>query len=126
MFPGGVKLTLNNWRGAIPTAIGDRDVQVIQGAMTDSRFPVKLYFDDESGLLVRQVRYTETPIGRNSWQIDYDNYRDVGGVKVPLRWTILWQSGQATVELTDVQPNVPVDASRFAKPSPSAPPPARR
>jgi hypothetical protein len=83
---------------------------------------VKLYFDDESGLLLRQVRYTETPIGRNSWQIDYDDYRSVGnsGTKMPFKWRVLWQSGDSTVELTDVQPNVAVDAARFARPA--APP----
>jgi hypothetical protein len=121
-FPAQLKQALSNWRGAIPATLGDHDVQVIEGIAED-RLPVKLYFDDESGLLLRQVRYTETPIGRNSWQIDYDDYRDVGGVKMPFRWTVLWQSGQATVELTEVQPNVAIDAARFARPT--APPRAR-
>ena len=101
--------------------MGDHDVQVIEG-LTESGLPVKLYFDDESGLLLRQVRYTETPIGRNSWQIDYDDYRSVGtsGVKMALKWRVLWQSGDSTMELTDVQPNATVDAARFARPA--APP----
>jgi hypothetical protein len=120
-FPAGVKQALTNWRGAIPATLGDRDVQVIQGSSAGG-FPVKLYFDEDSGLLLRQVRYTETPIGRNSWQIDYDDYRAVAGVKMPFQWTVLWQSGQATFELTDVQPNVPVDASTFVRPAPPAPP----
>jgi len=76
-----------------------------------------LYFDAASGLLLRQVRYTETPIGRNTWQIDYADYRDVAGVKMPFRWTVLWASGQSVVELTELQPNVPVDAARFARPN---------
>ena len=122
LFPGQLKQALSNWRGAIPATLGDHDLQVIQGNSA-SGLPVKLYFDDESGLLLRQVRYTETPIGRNSWQIDYDDYRDVGGVKMPFRWTVFWQSGQATVELTDVQPNAPIAAARFARPN--TPPPAR-
>lgn len=120
-FPAGVKQALTNWRGAMPATLGDRDVQVIQGSSAGG-FPVKLYFDEDSGLILRQVRYTETPIGRNSWQIDYDDYREVAGVKMPFRWTVLWQSGQATFELTDVQPNVPVDASTFVRPAPPAPP----
>ena len=121
-FPGQLKQALKNWRGAIPATMGDHDVQVIEG-LSESGLPVKLYFDDESGLLLRQVRYTETPIGRNSWQIDYDDYRDVGGVKMPFRWNVLWQSGQATVELTDIQPNAAIAAARFARPT--APPPSR-
>jgi hypothetical protein len=117
-FPGQLKQALKTWRGAIPASMGDHDVQVIQGN-SDAGLPVKLYFDDETGLLVRQVRYTETPIGRNSWQIDYDDYRTVGttGVKMPFKWRVLWQSGDSTVELTEIQPNVAVDAARFARPA---------
>ena len=126
-FPGQLKQALKTWRGAIPATMGDHDVQVIQGN-SESGLPVKLYFDDESGLLMRQVRYTETPIGRNSWEIDYDDYRNVGntGVKMPFKWRVLWQSGDTTVELTDVQPNVTVDAARFARPpAPAARPRTR-
>ena len=98
--------------------MGDHDVRVIEG-LTECGLPVKLYFDDESGLLLRQVRYTETPIGRNSWQIDYDDYRSVAtsGVKMAFKWRVLWQSGDSTMESTDVQPNATVDAARFARPA---------
>ena len=115
-FPAQIKQLLTNWRGAIPTSIGDTDVEVIQGTMANG-FPVKLYFDDGSGLLVRQIRYIETPLGRATWQIDYADYRDVAGVKMPFKRTLLWQSGQSTVELTDIQANVPVNASQFARPA---------
>jgi hypothetical protein len=115
-FPGQVKQVLTNWRGAIPSALGDLDVQVIQGTEPGGS-PVKLYFDDESGVLVRQVRYTETPLGRNAWQIDYADYRDVAGVRMPFKMTLLSASTQAVVQLTDIQPNVPVDAARFRRPA---------
>jgi hypothetical protein len=118
-FPGQVKQALANWRGAVPSAIGDVDVQVIQGTMANG-FPVKLYFDDESGLLVRQTRYVEAAIGRATWQIDYSDYKEVAGVKIPFKRTLLWQSGQSVVELDDIQPNVPVDAARFVRPAPPA------
>lgn len=114
-FPGQIKQALQNWRGAVPTAIGDTDVEAIQGTMANG-FPVKLYFDDDTGLLVRQVRYIDTALGRATWQIDYSDYRDVAGVKIPFKRTLLWQSGQSQVVLTDVQPNVTVDAARFARP----------
>lgn len=123
-FPLGVKQFLTEWRGAMPATLGeDRDLYVIQGASA-SGLPVKLYFDAESGLLVRQARYTEAALGRNMTQIDYEDYRDVAGVKMPFKWTWAWQSGQAKFELTDVQPNVPVDAARFARPA--APVPSAR
>jgi len=91
---------------------------VLQGA-TASGLPVKLYFDFESGLLVRQIRFVEAVLGRNMIQVDYDDYRDVAGVKMPFKWTWAWQSGQGRIELSDVQANVPVDAARFARPAAS-------
>jgi photosynthetic reaction center cytochrome c subunit len=114
-FPGQIKTALTGWRGAIPAAMGDADVYVIQGMMAGN-VPVKLYFDFDSGLLVRQIRYTDTPLGRNTWQIDYSDYKEVAGVKMPFKWLFMWQSGKVEVELTDVQPNVPIDAARFARP----------
>jgi hypothetical protein len=114
-FPVQLKGALTNWVGAVPATIGDLDVQVIQASMPGG-YPVKLYFDDETGLLVRQIRYTESPVGRNTGQIDYSDYRDVAGVKMPFKWVLLWQSGKNAVELTDVQPNAAITAARFAAP----------
>jgi hypothetical protein len=76
----------------VPTAIGDTDVEAIEGTMANG-FPVKLYFDDATGLLVRQVRYVDAALGRATWQIDYSDYRDVAGVKIPFKRTLLWQIG---------------------------------
>jgi outer membrane lipoprotein-sorting protein len=120
-FPAAIKQALTDWRGAIPSALGDRDVVVIQGTSA-SGSPVKLYFDEETGLLVRYVRYTEAALGRNMFQVDYDNYRDVAGVKIPFNRTVTWQSGQGKYDLKDVQPNAAIDAARFARPAaPAAP-----
>jgi outer membrane lipoprotein-sorting protein len=69
---------------------------------------------------VRLVRFTDSPIGLNPTQIDYADYRDVSGVKMPFRWTVTWLSGRSTIELSEVKPNVAIDAARFAEPA--APP----
>src|SRR5205085_8475691 len=76
-----------------------------------------------AGLLVRQVRYTDSPVGMNPTQVDYADYRDVAGVKMPFKWTVTWTDGRSVIQLTDVKANAPVDAAKFAKPSPPAPPP---
>ena len=55
---------------------------------------MKLYFDKKSGLLVRSVRYTNTPIGFNPTRIDYSDYRDVSGVKMPFHWVVTWTDGR--------------------------------
>jgi photosynthetic reaction center cytochrome c subunit len=115
-FPTRLKQALTQWRVGLPTTIDDRDVQIVQGT-SDGRYPVNLYFDSKSGLLVRVVRYTDSPVGLNPTQIDFDDYRDVAGVKMPFRWTVSWLDGRSTITLSDVQPNAPIDAAKFAKPA---------
>ncbi len=86
----------------------------------DGKTPLQLYFDVQSGLLVRLVRYGETPLGRMPTQIDYADYRDAGGVKIPFRWTLARPGGRFTIQVSEVKENVPVDDAKFARPA--APP----
>ena len=79
---------------------------------------MKLYFDKMSGLLVRQVRYAQTIVGLNPTQVDYSDYREVSGTKLPFHWTVTWTDGQSIFEINQVLPNVPIDAGKFAKPAP--------
>jgi outer membrane lipoprotein-sorting protein len=115
-LPVGIKKALANMRVGLSTVIADKDVQVVQGD-TARGGTVTLYFDSESGLLVRHVRYNDSPVGRISRQTDYSDYREVAGVKMPFKWTDTWLDGRDIVELTDVQPNVNIDATRFARPA---------
>jgi photosynthetic reaction center cytochrome c subunit len=118
-FPARIKQALVNWRVGFPTEIDDRPVQVVQGTSLGGALAT-LYFDRESGLLVRLLHYADSPVGRMPTQVDYADYRDVSGVKLPFRWKVTWLDGVETVELTDLQPNVPIDAARFARPAASA------
>jgi hypothetical protein len=86
--------------------------------------PVRLYFDQQSGLLLRLVRYAETPLGKYPTQIDYADYRESSGVKIPYQWTLTRTSGSFTIRINSVQQNVPIDEKLFVMPPP-APPPAR-
>ena len=122
-FPALIKQALGQWRAGFPVAsIGDRDVQVIQGTTTGGT-RVKLFFDSDSGLLVRIVRYANSVVGINPTQVDYSDYRDVAGTKLPFHWTVTWTDGQSNIDLNDVQPNTAIDAARFARPAPAPPPP---
>ena len=115
-LPAGIKTALTNWRVGLATAINDKEVQVVQGS-TARGGTATLYFDSETGLLVRHVRYNDSPVGRISRQTDYSDYREVAGVKMPFKWTDTWLDGRDVVELTDVQPNANIDAAKFAKPA---------
>ena len=121
-FPTQLKKAFSQWR-VTSTAIDDREVRVLQGS-NPRQPPVNFYFDD-AGLLVRLVRLADTAIGRVPTQIDYSDYREVSGVKLPFRWTATWTDGQSTAELTEVQANVAIDATKFARPAPAPPPRTR-
>jgi hypothetical protein len=90
--------------------------------MTASRTRVKLFFDQRSGLLVRNVRFIPTPVGTVPVQVDYGDYRDVAGVKLPFEWTMTWTNGRAVAKFTELQTNVPIDNARFGQPAPAAAP----
>jgi photosynthetic reaction center cytochrome c subunit len=87
-------------------------------ASSESQPPLRLYFDQQSGLLLRLVRYAETPLGRNPTQIDFADYRDANGVKVPFRWTLARPGNRFTIQVDDLKQNVPVDDAKFAPPPP--------
>ncbi len=120
-FPSAIQEAFSQWKVGFSTFIDDREVQVIQGT-NPGQGPVNLYFDSESGLLVRAVRYTTTKIGTVPTQTDYSDYRDVSGVMMPFGTIVTWTNGQATIEYDDIQSNVAIDPARFATPAPSPPP----
>ena len=120
-FPAQITQMLTNWRTGFPSAsIDDKEVDVVQGNSPDNT-PVKLYFEKKTGLLVRQVRYTDTALGLNPIQVDYADYRDVSGVKMPYRLTTTWTDGRSTIVFTDLRANVAIDAARFARPAGNTP-----
>jgi hypothetical protein len=98
--------------------VGERDAYLVEGER-EGKTPLRLYFDEQSGLLVRLVRFGETALGRLPTQIDYADYREAGGVKIPFRWTLARPGGRFTIQLTDVKQNVPVDDAKFEKPAAS-------
>ncbi len=124
-FPAGIKQALNQWRVGFPqTDVNDKDVYVVEGTGPD-RTRVKLFFDIKTGLLIRQLRYFSTVIGTNPWQIDYADYRDVNGVKLPYQWVVTWTNGQSTWRVSEIQPDAAIPAARFTKPAPAVLAPAK-
>jgi hypothetical protein len=119
-FPSQIKQVANAWRVGVATTIDDKDVDVVQGNAPGGMI-VTLYFDQKTGLLVRAVRYTASPVGRIPVQADFGDYREVAGVKIPHSFTLTWLDGRDTFELSSVRANVAIDAARFAKPAPSTP-----
>jgi photosynthetic reaction center cytochrome c subunit len=123
-FPAGIKQAYSQWKVG-GTIIDDKDVTIVQGSTPNSGLlPVNFYFDSATGLLVRVVRWNETPVGPNPTQVDFDDYRDVSGtgVKMPHTWTVSLTYMQMTIKLDSLQANAPVDAAKFASPTPTTGP----
>jgi len=105
--------------------IGGHDVVQLIGA-NPGKPPIRLFFDKESGLLLRSIRYADTPLGRNPTQVDYADYRAQDGVKVPFQWTVARPLGRFTIQVTELQQNVLVDDKKFEKPAAPAVAPAEQ
>ena len=95
--------------------VGDHETYVLVGDRA-AKTPIRLYFDQQSGLLVRLVRFAETGLGWLPTQIDYADYREANGVDVPYRWTLARPSGRFTIQVTELKQNLPVDDARFVRP----------
>jgi photosynthetic reaction center cytochrome c subunit len=119
-FPLHIQQIFPELRPEYPEKIADRDAYLLL-AIREGQPPVKLYFDEQSGLLVRMVRYAETPLGRNPTQIDYADYREVDGVQIPFRVTTSQPGNTSTIQFETVQQNAPIDPAAFAKPKPTLP-----
>jgi len=136
-FPGQMKTAMTNWRVSLPMTISDlpgpssqtsnekassegigkdRLVDVVQGSYGTRGVIATLYFDQKSGLLLRKVAYSRTPIGRVPTQVDYTDYREVNGVKMPFHITFAWLDGRDAIQLNEVKINVPVDEAKFGHP----------
>ncbi len=97
--------------------IGEREAYVLR-MMTPDRKRVRLSFDAQTGLLVRRVTTSETLLGLDPEQIDFEDYRDLEGVKVPytVRVTYLDNFFSGTRKFTEIKHNAPVNDAKFVMP----------
>ncbi len=98
-------------------AVGSHTAYVIEATPADSTEPDRFYFDTQTGLLLRKYSESRTVIGQFPSQIDYEDYREVDGVKIPfsIRWAIpgrVWGR-----KITEVKQNVPLDDAQFNLPA---------
>src|SRR5205814_1240775 len=90
LFPPHVRESRSQWRAGM-TMIDDTDVVIVEGTGAKQN-PIKLYFNKDTFLLMRMVRYTNTLVGPITKQVDYSDYRMVSGAKVPFKWLTTWVS----------------------------------
>lgn len=135
-FPGRIKQILTNLKTGPPTTISDLPVSHSQAAVQANAAAgktysvdvvqgngprgllVTLYFDRQTGLLARELRYSQTVIGRVPTEIDFADYRDVNGIKLPFRISYVWLDGRDSILLDEIKTNVPIDEVKFGRPAP--------
>jgi photosynthetic reaction center cytochrome c subunit len=115
-LPLHIKQLFGELKSMPPENVGEREAYVVAGMNSDD-LAAKFYFDKDSGNLVRIIRYTKTPLGEDPTQIDYADYRQQDGVKVPLRLTISRPNSTLVIHIEHVEFNVPIDDARFAQPA---------
>ena len=98
--------------------IDGRDVYVIRGTTASGKRET-LFFDVETGFLVRRTTSTTTPVGTIPEQVDFADYKDVDGLKLPftIRVTAIDPTYSVVRKFTEIKLNAPVDAKIFNKPA---------
>ena len=94
------------------TPVRDADAYVIEAKPADGPIE-KLFFDVKTGLLVRRYTESSTPLGKLPLQTDYEDYRDVDGVKQPflIHWSFpgrVWGR-----KIDEIKQNVSLDDGKF-------------
>lgn len=114
-FPAQIAQSLTGLRVGPRTEAQGKSVYLLQGNGPRGSLAT-LYFDRESGLLVRTIRHTPSQIGKVPTQVDYEEYRDVAGITFPHKWTFTWLDGRDTFEFSNVQFSLPIDPAKFGEP----------
>ena len=97
--------------------VGEKDAYVLLATPTGSSAQ-KMYFDTQTGLLLRTDAEQETPEGKTPVEEYLDDYKDVEGVKIPFTRRSVLPQMTFVIKLTDVKTNVTIDDAKFNKPSP--------
>ncbi len=121
-FAADIKSLYSKWSTAPGEKIDGHDTWLVVGH-NDGQPPLKLYFDQKSDLLLRLIRYIDSPLGYNPTQIDYADYRAADGIKTPFRWTVARPGNRFTVQVDELRQNVPIDDAKFVAPPATPPPP---
>jgi len=96
--------------------VGDRDTYLVE-QVKDNRTE-RYYFDSQTGLLLRKITISQTVLLPIPEQIDFEDYRDVDGVKVPftIRYSAIDTYNSWTRTFTEIKRNAVVEDTLFAMP----------
>jgi len=96
--------------------IGLHSVYVVEYSSQKNE-TTKLYFDEESGLVLRSEETAAKPDGTYTTKLDMDDYRNVDGMMVPFRMKRTEKGSVIKIKLTQVKNNLPIEDEMFVKPA---------
>lgn len=114
--PGGWRKSYSSMKTTGRSKVGTREVYVVEGAQaTDT--PDKLYFDAQTGLLLRMDAVVNSPQGQVVSETTFDDYREVDGVKVPYSVSAVLGAATVVTRVEEVKHDVALEDKLFAKPT---------
>ena len=123
-FPPAVKFSDDHTKVQVDAIekIDGHDAYRVVGTRPDGSAIDRIYFDAQSGLLLRSYTTMQSVLGAFPEETNYDDYHDVSGVKIPYTVRLISPEGNRTYKWAQVDANVPVEDSKFTKPLPPPPP----
>lgn len=106
----------SKWKVTGIEKVGDHDAYVVEATSTAGDLD-KMYFDTQSGLLVRAITTVHSPQADQVVEADLSDYRDVDGIKLPFRVHQSTTQADYTITFTEVHQNVDLAEGQFAKPA---------
>lgn len=97
--------------------VGEREAYVIEAAVPEGGPPEKIYFDTQSGLVLRDSSQRHGPDGVSEFQQDYEDYHEVDGVKLPFTIRQTSEGTLVIITVAEYHHNVQLDDGEFAKPA---------
>jgi hypothetical protein len=106
-----------NARVAGTDVVDGHECYVIFGQYADKEFGERLYFDRQSGLLLRRVSMQRTLLGPLVDSTEYSDYKEVQGVRVAFTTKHSTPEAAITAKMDTVEFNQSVPDSKFAPPA---------
>jgi len=96
--------------------VGERDSYVVVGS--NDGFPDDvLYFDTETGLILRTDNIVIAPEGQQATTSFYEDYRDVNGIKSAFKIRAKTPAFEITTIVTEIKYDVAIEDSKFKQPN---------
>jgi zinc protease len=96
--------------------VGTAEVWIVEASPKEGQ-PDRLYFDQKTGFLLREESAVESAVGEMKFQIDFDDYREVDGVKVPFSIRVPQPAEMGFhIKIAEVKHNGDLPDSEFGRP----------